>query len=172
MQTELTLSLGGLPPLSARGCTQDLRPVAQGTFRRTLNGDLVFVGVGRQHKYRSTIRCSDQAPLATMPVGAEVTVGCIQQLCQKVPRHDVPLEVVLERSPRRDSTVIVDEWRQVFTESEMEKRDCETILRLGPHPQDLYVFYHPLLHMRLISFTLTTDEWNNKAEWTLELEEI
>lgn len=172
MQTELTLSLGGFPPLSARGCVQDLRPVAQGAFRRTINGDLLFVGVGRDHKYRSTIRCSDQAPLATMPVGAEVTVGCIQQLCQKVSSKGEPTTVLLERTPREHSLMIIDDQRQMFTDFVLDPKDNETVLRLGPHSRDLYVFYHPLLRMRLVSFTLTTDEWQNKTGWTLELEEI
>lgn len=184
MQTELTLSLGGLPPLSARGCIQDLRPVAQGAFRRTINGDLLFVGVDRQHKYRSTIRCSDQAPLATMPVGAEVMVGCVQQLCQKIPAHKSEICVPLERCPRPGSILIVDDRRHRFSafnveitqpeepRSEATQNPKETVLRLAPFPHDLYVFYHPLLRMRLTSFTLTTDEWNNKAGWTLEFEEI
>lgn len=172
MQTELTLSVGGLPPLSARGCVQDLRPVAQGAFRRTINGDLLFVGVGRQHKYRSTIRCSDQAPLATMPVGAEVMVGCIQQLCQKVPRCHEVTTVSLERPSRENSVVMMDDQRRAFTDFEVVREEEAEVLHLGPHENDLYVFYHPLLRMRLISFTLTTDEWKNQAGWTLELEEI
>ena len=84
METELILSVGGLPPLSARDCVQELIPIEQGRLRRTINGELIFVGK-QWSKYRSVIYCTDKTTLATNGLipGTVVKVGCIQRLWQK-----------------------------------------------------------------------------------------
>ena len=76
METELILSVGGFPPLSARGCKQELIPVSKGALRRTINGELVLVG-NQDLKYKSIIQCDDKTSLATNGLypGAEVMVG-------------------------------------------------------------------------------------------------
>jgi hypothetical protein len=37
---------------------------------------------------------------------------------------------------------------------------------------DTYVSYRPWLDMRVVTFSLNTNEWGLKAGWRLELEEI
>lgn len=169
MQTELTLSVGGLPPLSARGCIQDLQPIPQGKCVRTLTGDLIFIGNPR-HKYKTTVRCSDENVLATggLNVGQDVTVGCIQRLCQKVPAHQEAVKVTLEREPVPGSVSVLAEDKKERLSFQVEG----TSVRLAPYETDAFIFYAPLLHMRVLSFTLTTDEWKMKTSWTLEMEEI
>lgn len=169
MQTELTLSMGGLPPLSARGCIQDLKPLSQGECVRMLDGHLIFVGQPG-HKYRTTIRCSDENVLATgdLTVGQTVTVGCIQRLCQKVAAHSEPVEVVLERPPVPGSISMVTEDKGEVPTFPIEGQH----FHVPPFDQDLFIFYAPLLNMRVLSLTLTTDEWNLKTSWSLEMEEV
>ncbi|GHS91578.1 hypothetical protein AGMMS49949_02200 [Alphaproteobacteria bacterium] len=169
MQTELTLSIGGLPPLSARGCVQDLKPVAQGELKRTLNGELLFVGHAA-HKYRSTLRCTDQTAMATdgLPVGAEVVVGCIQPLCQKVGAHGGVITVTLDRLPVEGSVSVIDDNKKPLEGVTVAGRT----VTLPGSERDVFIFYNPQLTMRVLSFSLQTDEWSQKASWTLDLEEI
>lgn len=173
MQTDLTLSMGGLPPMSARGCIQEIKPISQGEFRRTINGDLIFLGHSN-HKYYSKIECHDKTVLATegLQIGTHVSVGCIQKLCQKVNPDDKAADRVihLERSYVPDSVYIVDEQNHPYTNFKFTQDHRSLIL--SPYAAPLFVFYAPVLEMRVVSFQLTTDEWNMKTGWKLELEEI
>ena len=63
-ETALEFSIGGLPPLSARGCIQTLSAIPLGGLHRTINGALIFTGDTKARKYRSTIRGKDKAPPA------------------------------------------------------------------------------------------------------------
>jgi hypothetical protein len=38
--------------------------------------------------------------------------------------------------------------------------------------EDVFVSYRPWLDMRVVTFSLSTNEWGLKAGWRLELEEI
>lgn len=202
MQTCLTLSIGSLPPMSARGCIQELWPVAQGEFRRTINGELVFVG-NMEHKYASTIRCSDISHISTgnLQVGTEVLVGCIQTLCQKID-HD-EREVTLERDFVVGSVQVFDEKGDVFDNFEISGKrtvkinwDCLQNRPVKPPLESnesddlvagneqcnlteysdaacpLFISYNPLLRMRVISFKLVTEEWEMRTAWQLKLEEV
>ncbi|MDR3285356.1 MAG: hypothetical protein LBS83_01585 [Holosporales bacterium] len=168
MQTDLTLSIGGLPPMSARGCVQELKPIAQGVFKRTINGELIFVG-NADHKYTSTIKCSDAIPLATegLQIGTQICVGCIQLLCQKI--ESGTKTVVLERDVVPGSVQVFDENNQNIDDFSVENR---TIFLNNQQQKERFVSYNPLLNMRVVSFSLLTDEWNMKSWWTLELEEV
>lgn len=97
MESVLLLSVGGLPPRSARGCIQELFPVNQGKFRRTVNGELVYLGPQTVLKYRSVVRCHDTSVLASEGLfpGQSLKIGCIQRLWQKASSQSV----VLERMP-------------------------------------------------------------------------
>ncbi|MDR1597965.1 MAG: hypothetical protein LBR89_03450 [Holosporales bacterium] len=176
MQTELTLSVGGLPPMSARGCIQELKAAPQGEFRRTVNGDLIFLG-STNHKYCTTIRCWDHAAIATdgLQIGERVIVGCIQPLCQKVaPSEDC---ATLSRDVVPGSVLIADERNQQFTAFKVEPSDSSsaeatTRVTFTDAHGVLFVFFRPRLAMRVVSFALTVDEWKGKSGWVLELEEI
>ncbi|MDR1907574.1 MAG: hypothetical protein LBQ43_01795 [Holosporales bacterium] len=167
MQTGLIFSLGGLPPMSARGCTQELKAIPQGEFRRTVNGSLVFVG-NPEHKYCSTIRCSDQTVIATegFRVGEKITVSCIQHLCQKVDPHDNT--IILRREVVPGSIYVMDENNKPYYDFEYK----DGVVELTKSHGTLFVRYFPELAMRVTSFTLSIDEWKMKSGWTLELEEI
>ncbi|MDR2464423.1 MAG: hypothetical protein LBD36_02305, partial [Holosporales bacterium] len=154
MQTVLTLSVGGLPPMSARGCIQELKTIPQGEFQRTINGGLMFLG-NADHKYYSKIICTDQTIIATegLKIGDEVTVGCIQSLCQKILPNEY--SVVLSRTPVHASVNIVDEQRSQF----LDFKCFEKNVVIEKYHDTLFIFYNPRLQMRIISFSLTIDEW-------------
>ena len=169
METELILNLGGLPPLSARGCKQELAPIQQGTFYRTINGELVLVG-GGDLKYRSVIECQDKTTMATNGLypGSEVMVGCIQRLWEKISSDDENESVTLDRYPVRGSVIVMDEDQKQIAVS---KIDGKTI-HLKDRSKTYYISYRPWLNMRALTYSLNTDEWDLKGGWTLELEEI
>jgi hypothetical protein len=82
--TDLVITGLGIPPYSARGLTQTLEPIDEGAiFRRTVNGDLINVGIitGFQ-KYRTVIQCRDQqAPaFGGLWKGALITIQSIVYL--------------------------------------------------------------------------------------------
>lgn len=169
METELILSVGGFPPLSARGCQQDLMPVPQGSLRRTINGELVMVG-SQEHKYKSTVKCNDKTSIATdgLYPGCEVMVGCIQRLWQKVAENKDNIPVILERYPVKGSVVVMDEHQK---EIEVTAIDGKKI-QLQDRSSTYYISYRPWLNMRTITYSLNTDEWGVKGGWSLEMEEI
>lgn len=169
METELMLNLGGFPPLSARGCKQELMPIQQGSFYRTINGELILVG-GGDLKYRSIIECEDKTTIATNGLypGSEVMVGCIQRLWEKVSSDDENEAIILERYPVKGSVVVLDEYQK---EIQVTKVDGK-IVHLKDRARTCYISYRPWLNMRAITYSLNTDEWDLKGGWTLELEEI
>jgi hypothetical protein len=163
MESELVLSRGGLPPLSARGCTQELSPISLGNFQRTVNGDLIFLGV-KGMKYRSLISCEDQTVFASDDLypGMELEVSCIQLLWQESTQS----RVMLERDPVPGSVMALDKDRQPIPILEQNNRE----ITLAAEP--CFICYRPLLKMRVISFGLVTNEWQKSNRWKLELEEI
>lgn len=82
--TLLVMSTIGVPLYSARGLTQTLTPVAEAkpTPRRTINGELRWLGLTQMQKYDSTITCTDQQAPAFDGVwpGMAVLVDCVQEL--------------------------------------------------------------------------------------------
>lgn len=167
MESELILSQGGLPPLSARGCTQRLMPLGSGSLRRTVNGSLVYTGTSKVHKYRSVISCEDKAAMALDGIwrGSAIRVGCIQRLWQKVEGR----EIVLERDPVDGSIRIIDQYQEGGDIQDVVRR---TITLASSPLEQTFVSYRPWLDMRVVTFCLSTDEWGLKAGWRLELEEI
>ena len=167
MESELILSRGGFPPLSARGCAQSLMPLESGALRRTINGRLVYTGAPTAHKYRSVISCEDKASLALDGIwrGSEVRVGCIQRLWQKVEGR----EIMLGRDPVENSIFVVSERQEEREIQDVTGR--KVILAASPFGQ-MFVSYRPWLDMRVTTFSLYTNEWGLKAGWRLEMEEI
>lgn len=164
METTLVLSRGGLPPMSARGCVQELTPLAQGQFRRTVNGDLIFMGTEGK-KYRTVISCQDTTVLATddLTPGSILNVSCIQPLWQKV----IGGKATLERTPVSGSINVIDQYKNKLPLLRCEDRVIEIA-----STELAYVSYRPILNMRLLSYSLKTNEWGLKSGWTIELEEI
>jgi hypothetical protein len=168
MESELIMSRGGFPPLSARGCVQHLMPVEAGILRRTINGKLLYIGKPLTHKYRSVISCEDKAALALEGFwrGSELRVGCIQRLWQKVMGQQI---ITLERDPVEGSVFAVTSKQQKREIQEIRGRN---IVFAEAALEESFVSYRPWLDMRVVSFSLMTNEWGLKAGWRLELEEI
>lgn len=164
METELVISRSGLPPLSARGCIQELVPLAMGQFRRTINGDLVFLGTNGK-KYKSTISCEDKTVVATdgLAIGTIVEVSCIQRLWQQCNGG----KVFLDRMPAERSIHVIDQKHNPVSIVCYDGRE----LTIGTE-QPCFVSYRPLLTMRITRYVLKTDEWGVKTGWQMELEEV
>ena len=61
---EIILGIAGLPQERARNCVQELIPIANGNFKKSVNGNLLFLETSKRQKYRSVISCSDsQSPI-------------------------------------------------------------------------------------------------------------
>lgn len=164
METTLVLSRGGFPPMSARGCIQELNPVSQGQFKRTVNGDLIFMGI-QEKKYKTTISCQDTTVLATDDLipGSIVQVSCIQPLWQKI----IGGKATLERQPVLGSISVFDENKKPVHLVRCEENNIEVATI-----EAAYVSYRPVLIMRIISYSLKTNEWGVKSGWSLEMEEV
>ena len=164
METELVISGSGFPPLSARGCIQELVPVALGQFRRTVNGDLVFLGTNGK-KYKTTISCEDKSVIATdgLEVGSIVDVSCIQRLWQRSSGG----KILLDRVPVAGSIHVIDEKHNSLPIICFDGQE----ITVASH-QPCYASYRPVLTMRVIRYSLKTDEWGVKTGWQMELEEI
>lgn len=166
METQLILSVGGFPPLSARGCVQELVPIDSGMLKRTINGQLLYLGNPSKMKYRSTIRCEDKNAMATQGLwrGSKVEVSCIVHLAQKVDgthlileRDFVPGSLSAMTQKKKSIPIISAQGRNVV---------------IAGVEEPVYVSYRPHLVMRVHNFSLTTNEWGVKTAWTLNLEEI
>jgi hypothetical protein len=153
--------------LSARGCIQHLLPIESGELRRTINGALIYTGKVLTHKYRSLITCQDKATLALEGFwrGSELRVGCIQRLWQKT----MGAQVLLERDPVVDSVFAINCNQEARKIEEVKGR--KVVLEEG-FATEIYVSYRPWLDMRVVNFSLITNEWGLSAGWRLELEEI
>lgn len=167
METQLVISQGGFPPLSARGCEQELVPLSLGQFRRTINGDLVFLGF-RGKRYKSIISCQDKAVLATdgLEPGTIVNINCIQRLWQKAKGS----KVTLDRSPVKHSISAIDAGKKTIPILSLNGQ--EIMLEVESEDQESFISYRPILEMRVIRYSLTTNEWGGKTGWRLELEEV
>src|SRR5580765_7883471 len=86
--TLLVMNTIGVPLYSARGLTQTLTPVAEAkpTPRRTINGELRWLGLTQMRKYESTITCNDQMAPAFDGIwpGQAVLVNCVCELATRV----------------------------------------------------------------------------------------
>jgi hypothetical protein len=164
METELIIEGCGFPPLSARGCRQELTIVEQGAFRRTVNGDLAYVGP-KTHKYKSVIRCEDKITLVNEGVlmrGAVVRIGCLQRLWQQGSKGIM----TLEREAVDGSITCIDHLQN---QQPVRIIDAKSVEVFG---DNAFVSYRPWLLMRVVALKLHTDEWDLKAGWSLELEEV
>ncbi|CAO5676714.1 MAG: hypothetical protein HEEMFOPI_01015 [Holosporales bacterium] len=167
METVLTLSVGGLPPLSARGCEQILKPIQLGSMKRSVNGDLYHLGP-EVLKYQSIIRAHDQTVLASNGLfpGVVVDVGCIQPIWEKI--QNVHGHILM-RKPIEKSLVVMDHTQKnVF----FDYMNGKIILKDVGKGYDIFVCYRPVLKMRVTDFLIKTNEWTFESQWELILEEI
>lgn len=168
MESILKLSVGGLPPLSARGCTQTLTPLPLGHQQRTINGELVHWG-DTGVKYQSHIQCQDQTVLATDGLfpGTDITVECIQPLWQRFEGAPSDNSIRLDREPVQGSVVAMTAEREPL-DIKLE----DDMIKLPHMAEPIFVCYRPKLRMRVCHYELFTNEWGLSSGWKLDLEEI
>lgn len=167
METVLTLSVGGFPPLSARGCEQILKPIKLGEMKRTVNGELIHLGP-QELKYQSIIRAKDRTVLASNGLypGVVVKVGCIQQLWERVDDPFKPHTIM--RKAIAGSMSVIDEDQNKVHFSQKDR-----VVDIGyMGKKEIFITYRPELSMRIIDFIIKTNEWTFESSWELCLEEI
>jgi hypothetical protein len=172
-ETIITLSRGGFPPFSARGCKQTIEPISAGEFRRTVQGELKYLSIIGHRKYRSVISCDDRAPFAHEKLwcGEKIGVDCLQPFYQRFVEEDGTLDMTLERPPVDKTLRVMNNFNEKvpYKLIDAQKIILEVKPRIGEY---FYVRYRPHLKMRVIDFTLHTKEWDLEGGWKLELEEV
>lgn len=168
-ETELKISGIGFPNWSARECKQSLTPIGGGQYKRTVNGELVFLGLDGHNKYESIVKGSDQTPLAfeQLWIGAKVKVDCIQPLVQKLTGN----MCALQRQPVSDSLLVFD---NNATRYQFEVTELNQVSVIDPivEGREVFIKYRPVLDMIITDFGFETDEWGIKSGWHIKLEEI
>ncbi|MDR0406972.1 MAG: hypothetical protein LBH38_02725 [Holosporales bacterium] len=166
--TELILSIAGFPPYSGRGCSQQLMPVSNTVFRRTVNGALACVSLESQPKYRSIIRGKDVSSPAfdTLWVGTQVTVGCIHRLWQRLKKGENKTN--LARQPMENSVCVVNRTGQPVS---FDVDGTRVNLRTAAL-EETFIGFRPWLIMSVLNFGFETDEWGTASSWQLSLEEV
>jgi hypothetical protein len=143
-KTILRLTGIGIPPYSARGLTQTLRPIeGAGQVRRTINGTLVDFSGTQFRKYASNISASgggimDPPAIDSVWPGLVLTVECICELA-----YDAGTG-----GPERPAV----------SGSEREA--------------DGFSFYRPVLEMMVVSWNVSKDEYGAVVSWAMDLEEV
>jgi hypothetical protein len=167
METMLTLSVGGFPPLSARGCEQTLSVINDGDMRRTINGTLVLNKNQPIKKYKSIIKCKDKTSLASFGLypGKDIMVGCIHHLFQAGNVGDNGLE-----RPFVDGSIQVININRELIPFIIQNKTIHIEQTNNMDP--IFISYRPLLSMRVVRYELFTYEWSLESGWELELEEI
>ena len=165
---EIILGIAGLPQERAKNCVQELFPVANGEFKKSINGNLFFVETSNRQKYRSIISCSDlNSPIINkIWIGTQINVGCIQNLCQVIQPGETVLDLV--RPAVANSIRVTNCLGQSVLHSILGNQ----ILLQKPNNQKFFVSFKPWLTMLVTNFSMKTNEWKMESGWTLELEEI
>ncbi|MDR0968267.1 MAG: hypothetical protein LBL99_01370 [Holosporaceae bacterium] len=167
-ETNLILGVAGLPPQSARNCKQELSPIPNGEFKRSINGNLLFLETGDRKRYKSAISCKDvNSPLIDgIWVGTQLLVGCVQNLWQAIDAGERKIRLI--RPPVADSVCVVNGLGDAIR---FETRDDEVELP-RTYDEKVFVCFRPWLTMKVVDFSLETDEWGMSGGWKLSLEEV
>lgn len=143
--TLLSFSGIGVPPFSARGLTQTLAPIdIASQTRRTINGSLKDLSVSQFHKYKSTIATGSFTDQQPPAVSGVWPGKIIVVNCIA----ELCYETLGGSVPERDAVA----------GSSREDGD--------------FTFYRPILTMRVLNFSTSTDEWTGEVSWTMDLEEV
>lgn len=180
--TNLSLSGIGVVPLSARGLTERLAPIENGTLRRTVNGTLVDTTLTSHRKYGLTISATDVQPPAFAGVwaGQATTVQCVTELSKKITLTAGAADnVTLDRKP------VTGSGRAICRLSEVDHLTSDVtfaevtggwVADVDFNDTDLageaYVFFRPELDCMVVRLNEDTDEYAAAPGWTLELLEV
>ena len=165
---EIILGIPGLPQERAKKCVQELFPIANGEFKKSINGNLLFVETSDRQTYRSVISCGDLfSPIIDkIWIGTQINVGCIQNLWQVI--YPGETEVDLIRPAVADSISVIDHVGQNVSYSVVGNR----IELKKSSDQKIFVSFRPWLTMIVTNFSMKTNEWAMECGWRLESEEI
>lgn len=165
METNLKISGVDFPAFSCRDAVQTLIPIAWGEFRRTVNGELVHLGLEGVQKYRSVIHCEDETlpPFNQNWVGETVVVHCLAFL-QETHTVNAEHEIQLKRPPVMGS---------IECEHDISLADNNKVTILSvPEGTSITLRYRPIIQAKIVDFGCKDFEWDNKVSWTVTLEEI
>lgn len=167
-ESNLILGMSGMPPQSARNCIQELSPVTNGEFRKSLNGDLLFLQSHDRKRYKSVISCKDNnSPLIdSIWIGSSITVGCIQNIWQSI--EPGKKQLTLMRPAVAGSVCAVNNFG-IPIKFELNDNNVELYKE---YSETIYICFRPWLLMNVIDFCLETNEWGMTGGWKLVLEEI
>lgn len=165
---EIVLGISGLPQERAKKCVQELFPIANGEFKKSINGNLLFVETSDRQKYRSVISCSDlfSPVIDKIWIGTQINVGCIQNLWQVIYPGETELNLI--RPAVIDSINVID---RLGKEVQHLVSGNQVILK-KPSDKKTFVSFRPWLTMMVTNFSMKTNEWAMECGWKLESEEI
>lgn len=169
MESNLIIEGVGFPSLSCRDVTQTLTPIPQGELRRSVNGELCYVGTKRHHKYKSLVLCADQnlPGVQQLWVGATVLVQCVSTLWENAVLG-TETSHRLSRSAVPGSLEVVAENGEPLAHS----YDDGVVALPGGAGEKVMVSYRPILKMRITAFDFKEEEWADGTQWRLSLEEV
>lgn len=168
-ETTLVITNIGFPPLSARGCKQELIPIPNGELKKTVNGDLVFVKSSNIQKYKTTIRCSDATcpAMGNIWIGSTVNIACIQSIWQS---YEEKQEVItLSRQPVDGSVIVLDRSGNNINHT-IDGNEVSILDQKIDPP--IFVSFRPWISAVITDFKTETDEWELTSNWTLSAEEV
>ncbi|MDR0677207.1 MAG: hypothetical protein LBF57_00835 [Holosporaceae bacterium] len=167
-ETNLILGLSGIPPQSARNCRQELFPIPNGEFKKTVNGNTLFLETTERKRYRSIISCKDvNSPIIDgIWVGSQINVGCIQNLWQGLNPGETKISLV--RPAVAGSVCAVNNFGDKI---KFKLIDNEVEL-YREYQERIFICFRPWMIMQVVNFSLETDEWEMSGGWKLTLEEI
>ncbi len=167
-ETNLIIGTAGLPPQSARNCKQELSHISNGEFKKTINGNLVFLSGNERHRYKSSIVCKDiNSPLAdSFWIGSQVLIGCIQNLWQLIDPGKT--RISLMRPAVSNSIYVVN---NIGEKIKFKQKDNDVEL-YRPYENNVFVCFRPWMTMLVTDFSLEADEWGTNNGWNLQTEEV
>lgn len=163
-ESRLVIEGAHFPRYSLRGCVQEIMPAQKShAFKRTINGELVHLKENMDQKYISKISCTDESfpGISHLCQGNIVHIHSIISFSQPL----VNGRCLLSRPPVLESIVVKDRSGKSITFDREESV-------LSVNAEEGTVSYRPILTMCITHFAYRFDEWENKAGWCIELEEV
>lgn len=167
-ESNLILEMIGLPPESARNCVQELYPIPNGEIKKSINGNILFLEATERKKYKSIISCKDiNTPIIDgIWIGSQINIGCIQNLWQAINPGKQSIQLI--RPAVNNSVCAIDKFGNPveFT------IDGDEVTLTKTHDERIFICFRPWLTMKVIDFSMETNEWGMSGSWKLITEEI